>query len=374
MTLSGLVPGALFTYRVSYRNRVVFSASGRSRKPPGLPQRIAVFGDAAADSQDQIEVALQVAQAQPDLVVLTGDIVYMTGTIRDYRRTFFPVYNAATLSADQGAPLLCSIPFVAVPGNHDLMPRNLDQLPDALAYFHLWDQPWNGPISQVGIPVATGSSRHRNDFLDSAGPAYPRMANFSFDAGDIHFTALDMNPYTDWSDPDWRKWLSADLAANQAKPWRVVLTHQPPFSSSHAHAEEQRARLITDLLEAGNVQLVLSGHVHNYQRTYPLKFTQTGPMERIGEVPGSFQFDHHYDGVTNTKPDGLIYLITGAGGARLYDTEQDIKINPTSWQPFTKTMISREHSLTVLDVTPQSLDIQQINGQGKVIDRFRITR
>ncbi len=372
--LEGLRPGKLFQYRVSYQNKVVFKATGRPRKSPGEPQRIVAFGDAAADTQEQVEVALQVARANPDLVVLTGDLVYMTGTIRDYRRTFFPVYNAETVATDQGAPLLRSIPFAAVPGNHDLLARDLDKIPDALAYFHIWNQPLNGPIVAIGIPVPTGSPEHRRAFREPAGLNYPRMANFSFDSGDVHFTAVDMNAYTDWTNPTWRKWLADDFAAAQTKPWRIVLTHQPPFSSSHAHAEEQRARLIADLVQEGNVQLVLSGHVHNYQRSHPLKFTQTGPMTGTGEVPGSFVFDHQYDGIIHTKPDGPLYVVTGAGGARLYDTNQDAEVGPKSWQPFTQKMISREHSLTILDVTPEALDIKQVNGAGKEIDRFRISR
>ena len=95
------------------------------------------------------------------------------------------------------------------------------------------------------------------------------MANFSFDYGDAHWTVLDSNPYVDWTDPDLRGWVERDLAAAQDATWRFVAFHHPPFNSSQAHFGDQRMRVLADVFEAGRVDIVWSGHVHNYQRTYP---------------------------------------------------------------------------------------------------------
>src|SRR5256885_6468976 len=48
--------------------------------------------------------------------------------------------------------------------------------------------------------------------------------------------------------------------------------------------------------------------------------------------------DKKFDGATRTKPDGVIYLVTGAGGARVYNPEQQDA--PATWQPFR----SEEHT------------------------------
>ena len=106
----------------------------------------------------------------------------------------------------------------------------------------------------------------------SAGAAYPRMANFSFDYGNSHWTVLDSNPYVDWTNPDLRAWVERDLAAARNHAWRFVAYHHPGFNSSKAHSSDQQMRLLAEVFEAGQVDVVFSGHVHNYQRTFPLQF------------------------------------------------------------------------------------------------------
>ena len=98
--------------------------------------------------------------------------------------------------------------------------RDLDTHPDGLAYFYYWDQPLNGPSAAPGGPLAPplkGSADRQKAFLDAAGTAFPRMANFSFDYGNAHWTVLDANAYVDWTDPALRAWVEADLAAGPGR-------------------------------------------------------------------------------------------------------------------------------------------------------------
>ena len=53
-----------------------------------------------------------------------------------------------------------------------------------------------------------------------------------------------------------------------------------PFNSSRAHFNEQQMRLVSDVLEHRGVDIVFNGHVHNYQRTRPLKFLATPAPDR----------------------------------------------------------------------------------------------
>src|SRR5207253_2847474 len=145
-------------------------------------------------------------------VFIPGDIVYTNGRISEYRLKFFPVYNADQASADTGAPLLRSIPFIAAPGNHDILPRNYQLFADAMAYFLYWDQTHNGPAADVGAantPVLPGNPDAQPAFLAAAQKRYPRMANFSFDYGNAHWTVLDSNPYMDWANPALVAWLAS---------------------------------------------------------------------------------------------------------------------------------------------------------------------
>ena len=77
-------------------------------------------------------------------------------------------------------------------------------------------------------------------------------------------------------------------------------------------------RLLCDLFEQGGVDIVFSGHAHDYQRTFPLTFKAKRDCERLtvnpdGTVSGEFSFDKTYDGQTNNHPHGIIYLVSGGG-------------------------------------------------------------
>ena len=379
-TLAGLVPGEPFEYRVSLDGTVAFQARARAKAPPGRPHRFVAFGDCAEGTAAQAQVAYQAYRARPDYVVLTGDIVYPRGRLAEYREWFFPVYAHPTASPRSGAPLLASTLFVAVPGNHDVV-RDFDNNVDPMAYFYLWSQPLNGPIGTIGAantPIGVGNPARLRTFLDAAGTNYPRMANFSFDVGDVHWTMIDANPYVDWDDPALRDWLAHDLAEAIAKPWRFVAFHHPGFNSAKAHSGDQQMRRVAPLLERGGVSLVFNGHVHNYQRSYPLKFAveADGPDPRSRRintrVDGTFTLDTEYDDTTRTRPLGVIYLITGAGGAPLYDPDQTTR--PASWRPFTRKFVADVHSFTVVDVTPRSVEVRQVDVDGVEVDRFAIGR
>jgi len=378
--LVGLVPGSTFTYRVRKEGNVVFSADGRSPKKAGQVYRFAVFGDCGAGTSEQKKVAYQTHLAQPDFVMITGDIVYSRGRISEYREKYWTIYNSDEPSPLSGAPLLRSILFVAAPGNHDIAIRDLDKYPDALAYYLYWDQPRNGPLGTKGgplVPLLSGRLANQQAFLAAAGESYPRMANFSFDYGGAHWTVLDSNPYVDWTNRDLRAWVQRDLAAARGAAWRFVAFHHPGFNSSKAHFNDQQMRLLADLFEAGGVDVVFAGHVHNYQRTLPLRFTADvwsdgRPVRDQDRVPGQWILDKHFDGQSHTHPEGVIYLVTGAGGNRLYNPEQ--QDDPNSWQSFTTKFISKVNSLTLADVSGTTLTVRQVSDTGIELDRFVVTK
>ncbi len=385
-TLAGLTPGESVQYRVARDGIPVFAATANACKAAGQPCRFDVFGDCGCGSRGQKQIAYQVFQSKPDFVMVTGDIVYNFGRMTEYLRHFFPVYNADQPSAEDGVPLLRSTLFIAAPGNHDIAHgnnldvRNLDQFPDGLAYFLLWSQPLNGPTDNPGsldTPVAEGSAAHRQAFLTAAGKNYPRMANFSFNYGSCHWTVLDADPYMNWTDKKLRDWLEKDLASAASATWKFVAFHQPGFNSDSKHFEEQRMRLVCDILEKYKVDVVFNGHVHNYQRTFPLHFTlkkqpDGNAMAADGTVSGDFRIDRTFDGRTSTKPDGIIYIITGGGGAPLSGAH--IQNRPEAWQPFTAKVVADQYSFSECSVDGKTLVIHQIAADGKELDKITVTK
>jgi hypothetical protein len=304
---------------------------------------------------------------RPDFLFITGDIVYSRGRIAEYRQKFFPVYNADKPSADGGAPLLRSVLFIAAPGNHDIANRNLGENPDGLAYFYYWHQPLNG----FAVPeVLEGSAANVDAFRKGAGPNFPRMTNFSFDYGNSHWIVLDSNPYVDVRAPDLVKWFEDDMKTAKDAKWRFVAFHHPGFNSSRTHFQEQQMREMAEVFERNKVDVVFTGHVHNYQRSYPLLFQAKQKRGRL--VEGSWQLDTRYDGKHRTKPEGIIYLVTGGGGAKLYNPEQ--QNDPRSLQEFTTRYVADTHSLTYASVDGGKLTVRQISKEGKEVDRFEVTK
>ena len=180
-----------------------------------------------------------------------------------------------------------------------------------------------------------------------------------------------------------KEWVASDLAAAKDATWRFVAFHHPGFNSAREHLEQQHMRLLAPALEAGKVDIVFSGHLHNYQRSYPLRFVpdkqgtllvggRDGKTVRGRVVNGRWTLDKAFDGRTDTTPDGVIYVITGAGGQHLYNPEQ--QDDRDSWQGFTHKFVSTVHSLTVADVAGKTLTIRQLSADGGELDRFSITK
>jgi 3',5'-cyclic AMP phosphodiesterase CpdA len=377
--LSGLTAGGTFTYRVLKNGTPVFSSQGKAPKNDKQNYRFVAIGDIGALTPDQKLMAVQIFKAKPDLVIVPGDIVYNAGLVSEYRAKFWNIYNSDK-ETEQSAPIMSSVPFIAAPGNHDLGSRDLDKSPQALAYYMFWQQPLNGPSGKEGnawIPTLKGSDANKKAFTDAAGDSYPQMSNFSFNYGNAHWLFLDSNPYVDYTDKTLTDWIKNDLASAQNATWRFVVFHHPGFNSSKMHFQEQQTRPLSPIFEAGNVDVVITGHVHNYQRTFPLTFVPEKPVPGTSPVPGhivngTWNLDKNYDGKTITRPKGIIYIVTGAGGADLYNPEQND--DPASWQTFTTKFISNTHSLTVADVDGKTITFRQISTTGKEIDLFKVTK
>ena len=380
--LTRLRPGTEFEYRVSKNGAVVFAAKGKARAAADQPYRFVVTGDTGADTPQERRVVHQIHRAQPDFLAIAGDIVYSTGRMSEYRQKYFPIYNAAVSSAETGAPFIRSRLSFGAKGNHDAGTGDLERDPDGQAYYLNWAVPLNGPYGEAGLPntqIVKGPPAGVTAHLASIRATFPRMANYSLDYGNSHWTFIDSNTYVDWSDAYLRNWLARDLAAAKDATWKFVVFHHPPFNSSRAHFAQQQMRLITDILEHRGVDVVFAGHVHNYQRTRPLKFLAKPAADRTFRSPGGsymvdgdFEIDQTFDGVKDTTPSGVLYIVTGAGGAGAYDPDQTD--NQPTWQPYTMKFLSDVYSFTTVDVNGATLTLKQISETGQELDRIVVTK
>jgi hypothetical protein len=72
----------------------------------------------------------------------------------------------------------------------------------------------------------------------------------------------------------------------------------------------------------------------------------------------------------NTRPQGVINITTGGGGAKL----QIEDLPKDGWAPFTHKLISHKHSFSVVDVSSSKVTLRQISEDGEELDRFVITK
>jgi len=311
--LLGLVGATNYTYDV-LMNGVDITAGQdpfRTAPPSGMGTiRFLAFGDSGTGSAAQRQLATRMTAETFDLALHVGDIAYGGedlvggGHYNQYDDWMFGIY----------APWLRTHPLFPSIGNHD------DEVADAWPYRQVFVLPENG-----------------------ATAAYPDHAEryYSFDYGPVHFVALDTE--TAFRDDPGRQaaqvaWLAQDLAST-SQPWRVVFFHRPPYSASSGHGSDLDVRQrFAPLFERYGVQLVLSGHDHDYERTFPLR-----------EFGG---------------PGVVTYLVTGGSGAELY---------PSGRAAWTATSASVYHSLRGL-VSDCLLQIEAVNVDGGVFDSVSINR
>jgi len=366
-TLTGLRPGKATNYRLKLAGTTLFEGQTVAPKNNRQPTKFVVFGDCGIGTPSQALVAKQVYAQRPDYVMITGDIVYNKGEINEYRKNFFPYY------ATDDVPLLSSSLVIGVPGNHDILLKNFTTDPDSLAYFYYWSQPLNGPVTRLDEPNATpfrASYPARKAFYRTAGDNFPRMANFSFDYGNAHWLCLDANPTVDWTNPKLRQWVLNDLKSSP-KTWKFVSFHQPGFHSSPIHQEEKQMRQAAELFEDGGADVVFAGHVHNYQRSFPIQVGPKRGAARAELAKDDWPIDATFDGKTNTRPRGVVYIVDGAGGAGLYNVELNGK--RSEWKSFQAEYIA-DFSFSLVNLDNRTLTLSQIDKDGQERDRFTITK
>ncbi len=103
-------------------------------------------------------------------------------------------------------------------------------------------------------------------------------------------------------------------------------------------------------------------------------------LSESGSVDGKLILDQKFDGIDNTQADGIIYIISGAGGASLYNPE--LSDNPDlwkkesgeNWKPYTARLVSDRHSFTIIETEGKNLILKQYDENGNVFDEVKVTK
>lgn len=108
-----------------------------------------------------------------------------------------------------------------------------------------------------------GASGYFDYFGAAAGD--PAKGYYSYNLGAWHVVVLNSNIAAE-PDSTQHEWLSADLASTAT--CTVAYWHHPLFSSG-LHGNQNNMKLTWDALYAANVDVVVNGHDHDYERFAP---------------------------------------------------------------------------------------------------------
>jgi 3',5'-cyclic AMP phosphodiesterase CpdA len=258
-----------------------------------------------SDTQDNKKVSGIVAEMawaqRPNFMIHPGDLVGTGSNDRDWTQEFFPAMH----------PLIGRVPMYPVLGNHEQNAKN---------YY---------------------------DYFQLPEPEY----YYEFEYGNSHFFMIDTNKNVG-PDSEQYKWLDTALSKCTAK-WKFVVHHHPPYSSDEndygdlwksnkSTRGDLRARQLAKLYDKHSVDIVWNGHIHSYERTWPV-------------------FD---ESVTPGK--GTIYMVTGGGGGSLE--------TPGPYRTFFENTVKHGHHYCMAYVNGGVLEFKAFDLEGRLFDYMKLDK
>ena len=269
-----------------------------------------------------------------------GDNAYVKGTDVEYQTTVFNIYES----------IFKNLPLIPSLGNHDYGSsgyQSAASLGNNFAYFSIFN-----------LPLSSGTEKY-----------------YSTNYGNIHFISLDSYGSYNDSLSNMYQWLRNDLTNNNQQ-WTVAFFHHPPYSKGSHNSDidielKVMRNNIIPLLESFGVDLVLSGHSHNYERSYFIKnhyglestfdstFSSTGNIVQSGGGP-------YFKSAQNDS--GTVYVVCGVSGEIGTGTSPGYPHNAMF------TSINNVSGSLILDVYGDTLTSKFLTSVGVVADSFSIIK
>ncbi|MCR9244749.1 MAG: metallophosphoesterase [bacterium] len=307
LRIDGLRPDTPYYYRVESADDL-----GRKLESPVLSFQTAPGSDGSfafaviSDTQGNPNVSGAIAKQawamRPHFVLHPGDLV-STGTVKEqWVSDFFASMQ----------PLLERVALFPVLGNHER---------DARFYY---------------------------DYMSLPEPEY----YYAFDYGNARFFLIDSNREVGPGSEQYR-WLERELAAAKERKveWKIVCYHHPAYTSDEndygdtwsgpSTRGDLRVRKLVPLYDEYGVDVVWNGHIHSYERTWPLRDGKAGRG-------------------------GTTYMITGGGGGSLE--------TPGPIRPFFQNTVKRGHHFCFVAVAGRTLELKAYDLEGRLFDTVSIEK
>ncbi len=208
---------------------------GATETPVGVTETLVGAGDIGDCGSPGDEATAALLDTIPGTVFTTGDNVYEDGTAAEFQNCYEPSWGRHKARTRPAA------------GNHD---------------YH-----------------TSGASDYFEYFGTVAGD--PDEGYYSYDLGDWHIIVLNSKCSKvpcDAGSPQ-EEWLRADLEAN-ATACTAAYWHKPRFSSGSQHGGSTSFIAFWEALYDYDVELVMNGHEHNYERFAPQTADGTADPDR----------------------------------------------------------------------------------------------
>jgi PKD repeat protein len=306
------------------------------------PTRIWVLGDSGTGNANAAAVrdaySAYTSGRETDLWLLLGDNAYPLGTDEDYQSGLFNVYPN----------LLRNTVLWPTLGNHDGF--TADSANETGPYYDIFSLPRAG---------------------EAGGTVSGTEAYYSFDYANIHFVVLDSQETNRSNIGPMANWLRIDLG-NTLQDWIVVYFHHPPYSkgghdSDTEHQLVEMRENIVPILDEYGVDLTLTGHSHNYERSYLIDgqygTSQTfAPSMKVDPGDGRESGTGPYvKSTTGPLPhSGIVHVVAGSSG-QTNGGAFDHPAMLVSWNLL---------GSLVIDVNDTRLDVRFLDAGGVVRDDF----
>lgn len=263
-TITGLTPGQEILYYVDGDSGPSSTYEAKAAPEAGAPFRFFLYGDHGT-ARTSLNTSGLMAAAEPDLLIIAGDISYANG--------FQPIWD---LYFAQNEPLYAEVPVMAAPGNHE---------------------------AQDGEWMDGYQSRF----------AYPgRELWYGFDYSNVHFLMIEADGTSLLEHQDGS--ILADIEADLASAYQrraageidyiMVVQHFPLWSNHESRGNSYELIAIEEhLFQTYQIDFLLVGHNHHYERSKPMVMGQPTTDETTDYV----------------DPVGYIQIISGGGGKSLYE-------------------------------------------------------
>jgi predicted phosphodiesterase len=230
-----------------------------------------------------------------------------------------------------------------------------------------------GGIDPQKMKISFGNHEFEDKSLVKQYMEYTNLDKqyYSFDYKNVHFISMATEtPYEQGSQQF--EFVKDDLMKTKTNPsidWIIVYLHQPMYTSkTHHEGLESFRDLYHNLFNEYGVDLVLAGHIHNYQRSYPLIYNSENPSNPI--IEQSAILANSGDNEENNvyvEAQGTVFAIVGTGGAKLHGLDDQAYFTANQFE---------DHGFLELKMinNGKSLAGQFYSNDGSIKDEFIIEK